>query len=182
MLLALGVDAERDQHHVLVEVNAADLHYAQVQIAERLRHPLGQRLRRERDEAPRDSVPRHRALAEALGHGVERIPPRREREARQRELARSRRPDPGPLQHDPPTAEHHLAPRTLRSRRAALRHALPLRAAQGFAALIEHRLEHLQARRDHKVEQTLFRVPEDAGQRQRDLNRRHRGQRSDGYG
>jgi hypothetical protein len=174
VLLPVGVDSQRRQDHVLVDVDTVDHQHHQVDLAEVASHPRRHLVRGGTDEAAADGAPARAARAHAgrhvlqrprvpprgdayerLRHGplVERIFRREGSPAGQRHLAALDGARPWTLDLYPPPAEHQLAKRMARTKRPALRLVHVPRPAHRGPLLLEQARQRCHPGVDHEVTQ-----------------------------
>src|SRR5262249_49614364 len=186
VLAALRIHAQREQDHVVAEVEAVDDEDADVEVIQRAGEPRRQLCTRERDEAPRDAALRDRARRPPSGQGVEGagmlscrdadrdrlqragiegIAARGVGEARERELVAVDTAGAQPWHADAAPAERDLAGRLAVAVGAAIGIGDVLRSTEPLAILFHHRAQHLLARVEAEAEERGAGVGEDVEQR-----------------
>ena len=195
VLVALGIDAQRQQDHAVTEVDAVDHHHRQIQLADGPREPLRELLPAELHEAARDRAlgrrarlmfGRHRLLGAGVepgrhargdgchGGSVQRVVASGPLEAAQRQLAPGRAACSWASHRNALAAQHDLAGggAAAHGSSACVRDAFG--TAQGGSIGLHHRSQHLLAGLDAQAQERVTYVAQHPLHGQRDLNLRGR--------
>jgi hypothetical protein len=195
VLVALGVDAHRQQDHPLAEVDAVDHHHRQIQLADGARQPLRQLLLAELHEAARDGAlggrarpvgRRHRLLGAGVAAGgharsdgrhrgrVQRVVVGSPLEAGQGQFSIGHRARPRPAHRNALAAEHDLSWRAAAAYRAPPGVGHALGPAQRDAVGLHQGGQHLLASVDAQAQEGVAHIAQHALHGQRDLHLRSR--------